>query len=383
MTHLSRRSLLLGSAAVASAALLPTAAVASATSTDLHLLRPTGPYPVGATSRYLRDTSRPDPWVSTVSARELMITIWYPTHDRRGSRWQYMTAEESRLFLEGKQYFDLPPDILSTVRTFAYAEAKPTGRPGSLPLVVLSPGYTQPRNSLSALAEDLASHGYVVVAIDHTYETYAVTFPDGRIAGCDTCSFDDDRTFFARLYEVRAADVSFVLDQLLGAQPVWSGGHLIDPSRIGMSGHSAGGASAIPAILRDPRIRAGIDMDGSSSGYVPPAPVTRPFMLLGTQSFHSPNGPDESWQRDWDLMAGWKRWITVAGTEHASFNDLALFGEQLGIDFGATTTGTRSTQITRRLNRAMFDRHLNHRPEPLLDRADPRYPEITIAATGG
>ncbi|MCP2327780.1 dienelactone hydrolase [Hamadaea flava] len=382
MTHLSRRSLILGSAAVASAALLP-ATAASATSSPLHLLRPTGPYAVGATARYVRDTSRSDPWVPSVPARELMITIWYPTRDRRGGRWAYMSAEESRLFIEGKQNFDLPLDILSTVRTFAYAEAKPMGRPRSLPLVVLSPGYTQPRNSLSALAEDLASHGYVVVAIDHTYETYAVTFPDGRVAGCDTCAFDDDRTFFARLYEVRAADVSFVLDQLLGAQPVWSGGHLIDPSRIGMSGHSAGGASAIPAILGDRRIRAGVNMDGSSTGYTPPAPVTRPFLLLGTQSFHSPNGPDASWQLDWDLMTGWKRWITVAGTEHASFNDLALFGEQLGIDFGATTTGTRSTQITRRLNRAMFDRHLRHRAEPLLDRADPRYPEITVAATGG
>jgi len=382
MTHISRRNLLLGTAAAASAALLPATAASAATST-LHLLKPTGPYAVGATARYVRDTSRPDPWVPSVTARELMITIWYPTTDRRGTAWEYMTAEESRLFLEGKHQTELPPDILSTVRTFAYADARPAGRRHSLPLVVLSPGYTQPRNSLSALAEDLASHGYVVVSVDHTYETYAVTFPDGRVAGCDTCAFDDDRTFFAKLYEVRAADVSFVVDQLTGPHPVWAGGHLIDPGRIGMSGHSAGGASSIPAMLRDPRIQAGIDMDGSSSGYVPPAELSRPFMFLGTQAHHSPGGPDVSWEVDWGLMTGWKRWITVAGTEHASFNDIALFVEQLGLDFGAATTGTRSTQITRRLNRAMFDRHLRHRPEPLLDRASARYPEVTIAASAG
>ena len=79
-------------------------------------------------------------------------------------------------------------------------------------------------------------------------------------------------------------------------------------------------------------------------------------------------------------MTGWKRWLVVAGTQHASFTDLAIFGEQLGIDFGATTTGTRSMQITRRYNLAMFDLHLRHRPQPLLDGPSPCYPEVTIAA---
>jgi hypothetical protein len=79
-------------------------------------------------------------------------------------------------------------------------------------------------------------------------------------------------------------------------------------------------------------------------------------------------------------MTGWKRWLVVAGTEHISFTDAALFLNQLGIDFGATTTGTRSTQITRRYNRAMFDLHLLHRPQPLLDRPSPLYPEVAIAA---
>jgi hypothetical protein len=79
-------------------------------------------------------------------------------------------------------------------------------------------------------------------------------------------------------------------------------------------------------------------------------------------------------------MTGWKRWLVVAGTQHASFTDMALFADQLGIDFGATTTGTRSTEITRRYNLAMFDLHLRHRPQPLLDGPSPGYPEVTIAA---
>jgi len=385
MAHFLRGRPVRAAVAVAAGLLLLTTNTASAAansapvaaSDTLHLLRPTGPNAVGTTSLYLKDASRPDPWVPERN-RELMVTVWYPTHARSGERAQYMTPEESRLFLEGKRLTDLAPDTLSTVRTNAYVDAKPGGRAHSLPLVILSPGYTQPRSSLSGLAEDLASHGYVVVAIDHTYETYAVSFPDGRIATCVACNLREDSAFFTKLDMGRAADVSFVLDQLTGPHPKWQGGELIDATRIGMSGHSAGGASAIVAMLKDARIDAGIDMDGTT--YIPATGLSRPFMFLGTQDHHSPGGRDISWDRDWNLMTGWKRWLVVAGTQHSSFNDLTLLADQLGIDIGATTTGARSMEITRRYTLAMFDLHLRHRPQPLLDRPSSRYPEVTIAA---
>jgi hypothetical protein len=381
MAHIPLRALVRAAVALATGLLVlaTTATAATAATTVPYLPRPTGPHAVGATSIYLKDTSRPDPWVPGLNARELMVTVWYPTDARHGKPEQYMTPEESRLFLQGKDLTDLPPEILSTVRTNAYAGARPAGRAHSLPLIVLSPGYTQPRNSLSSLAEDLASHGYVVVGIDHTYETYAVTFPDGRIATCASCEAGHDDAFWAKVNRGRAADVSFVLDRLTGPHPAWRGARLIDAARIGMSGHSAGGASSIPAMLNDHRIDAGIDMDGTTSDVIAPGVLSRPFMFLG-QPIHAPGGPDSSWDRDWKLMTGWKRWLLVAGTQHASFNDLAVFADELGIDFGATTTGARSMRITRQYNQAMFDLHLRHRPQPLLDGPSPRYPEVTIAA---
>ena len=378
MAHYLRGRLVRAAAVLVVGLLSLGATTAPATANDtLHLLRPTGSHAVGTTSIYLNDVSRPDPWVPGKS-RELMVTVWYPTRSPGGKKAQYLTPEESRLILaHSDEAASLPQDILSTVRTNAYVDAKPAGRAHSLPLVVLSPGYTQPRSSLSGLAEDLASHGYVVVAIDHTYETYAVTFPDGRIAPCAACAVDDDPAFFPKLNRSRAADVSFVLDQLTGPRPKWRGSALIDASRIGMSGHSAGGASAIVAMLNDPRIDAGIDMDGTT--YIPASGLSRPFMFIGAPH-HAPGGQDASWDRDWNLMTGWKRWLVVAGTQHASFNDLAIIADQLGIDFGATTTGTRSMVITRRYNRAMFDLHLRHQPQPLLRGPSTRYPEVAIAA---
>ena len=42
-----------------------------------------------------------------------------------------------------------------------------------------------------------------------------------------------------------------------------------------------------------------------------------------------------TWERDWELLTGWKRWLVVAGAVHASFTDLALLADQTGIDIGA------------------------------------------------
>jgi Platelet-activating factor acetylhydrolase, isoform II len=79
-----------------------------------------------------------------------------------------------------------------------------------------------------------------------------------------------------------------VLGELTGAHPAWPGGGLIDPSRIAMAGHSLGGASAIPAMLADSRIRAGIDMDGATHAPIPDEGLPRPFLFLGKQSSYTP-----------------------------------------------------------------------------------------------
>lgn len=73
-----------------------------------------------------------------------------------------MTATESELLLDEGGITGVPLDVLSTTRTNAFADARPAGHTRGLPLVVLSPGFTKPRTTLATLAEDLASHGYVV-----------------------------------------------------------------------------------------------------------------------------------------------------------------------------------------------------------------------------
>jgi dienelactone hydrolase len=361
------------------------------------LPEPTGPCPVGITSLWLTDTSRPDPWAEGVTARELMVSLWYPATPSDGPRAQYMTPAESELQLTSRGITGVPQDVLSTTRTNAVGDATPAGRQRGVPLVVLSPGFTNSRSALTALAEDLGSYGYVVAGIDHAYESHATAFPDGRVT---TCLARETRRrgegFWEKMVAGRAADVSFVLGELTGTHPAWSGAALIDPSRIAMAGHSAGGAATIAAMLADSRIRAGIDMDGATHARIPDDGLSRPFLFLGKRSNYTPGsggavapgtrdwkllrGAVTTWERDWRLLTGWKRWLLVAGAVHASFTDLALLADQVGIDIGAGLPGARSLDVTRAYVRAFFDQHLRGMPQSLLDQPSRRYPEVTFCS---
>lgn len=224
---------------------------------------------------------------------------------------------------------------------------------------------------LTALAEDLASRGYAVAGVDHNYEAIAITFPDGRTTECRACGSADGMGASRN----RAADVSFVIDRLTGPNPAWPGGRFIDRRRIAMVGHSLGGASTIAAMRSDHRIRAGINMDGRI--HIQPDGLDRPFLLLGAP-VHEPNGRDDSWDRAWSGLAGWKRWLTVDGAGHNAFTDHPLLAEQLGLPLpeGQTLPSARGTEITRTYVAAFVNRHLRAHPAPVLNHPSPTYPEV-------
>jgi dienelactone hydrolase len=356
--------------AAALALLGPATASASPPGVALSLPRPTGAHPVGTETLQLVDGTRTDPWVPAAGSRRLMVSLWYPALRPGGRPATYMTAQESALLLKAQGVTDVPPGTLSGVRTGAFTGAVPYGR--RHPLIVLSPGFSLPRSSLTSLGEDLASRGYVVAAIDHTYESAGTTFPDGHTTTCVACEQPQTPDLARKVVGGRVTDVSFVLDRLLGSG-AWKG--LIDPSRIGMAGHSIGGDSTAAATGGDSRIRAGINMDGTIN--TPISRLSRPFLLMGTEQTHTPDSvKDTSWREQWPHLTGWRRWITVAGTQHSSFTDLHPLADQLGIAFGTDISGARAVQLTRAYAGAFFDRALLHRSRPLLDGPSSRYPEV-------
>ncbi|MBD2835181.1 alpha/beta hydrolase [Streptomyces pratensis] len=289
---------------------LPGAAPTETAPGRLELPRPTGPYPVGAEVLHLTDHDRTDPWAPTATARELMVSLRYPARGGSGGGpAAYMSTEEARLMLAGRGLGDDAPAEVSSAVTHAGAGA--TGIQGRFPLVLLSPGLGNHRATLTSLAEDLASRGYVVASVDHAYESTGTVFPGGRMLTCRVCELlrplpvEEGHKLLKAVSTGRADDLSFVLNRLTGHRPAWHNSRMIDPHRIAVVGHSMGGNAAASAMLGDRRFDAGINMDGVFYDRIPAAGVDgRPFLMLGNPVDHHPGGPDSSWDEGWQGLDG-------------------------------------------------------------------------------
>lgn len=371
---LTRRSLL-GAAAAAAIAPMVVPGPAAAAPARLTLPAPTGPYPVGTVTRHLVDRSRVDPWQPSRPARELMIQLWYPArpgHDHPPAPW--MSPAVAALF---EQAQGIPPGTLTLPITHARVAAPVDRARCGRPVVLYSHGLYSDRSLGTVLVEELASHGYVVVAVDHTYDADHVEFPGGRVESF-AITGDIDDALIGKALAVRTADVRFVLDQLT----VLNAG-AFDLTRTGMVGHSLGGATAAAAMRADRRVRAGIDLDGSLL-----APATagtdRPFLLFGSDLGPGPDDP--SWDDFWASQHGWKRELALIGSTHTSFTDLetlmpqaapilGLTPDQVTEAIGALDPGL-AIRAQRDYVRAFFDLHLRHQDDRLLRRPTSRYPEI-------
>ncbi len=381
MFTFTRTTALVISGLLAAGTTAPAIAATNPDPATLEVAEPTGRHPVSTQTLHLVDRSRTDPWVPASGHRELMVTMTYPARSAQGRPATYTTPRESKalLDLEAEQGQPLPPevprDILSRVDVGATTEARIDRRRGGSPLVVLSPGFSLPRSSLTGLATELASRGFVVASVDHTYEAAGVELPDGRLARCEACDVED----YARIPRGRAKDVSFVLDRLLRPASRWS--RLIDEDRIGMAGHSIGGNASATTMARDKRIDAGVNLDGS---FFEPLhkKMHRPFLMMGTREMHKPRGGDRTWPAAYKRLTGERVWLTVAHSEHFSFVDYPALIDQLGLGQPASPLpGARALQVTRAYVGAFFDRHLRDKPSPLLDAPSKRYAEVTFHQT--
>ncbi|MFD9073228.1 alpha/beta hydrolase family protein [Streptomyces lasiicapitis] len=354
----------------------------------LKLPAPTGPHAVGRTSLHLVDHGRRDPWVPEAGARELLVTLYYPARKGTGTPAPYMTTEGARLFLENRGIEDVPAKVLAGTRTHTRTGAAPAR--GTYPLVVLSPGFQVPGTTLTGLAEDLTSRGYVVAVTDHAYEALGVAFPGKGILPCTACDKVDENTFEPAALG-RGHDLSYVLDALIGkrggkrdgkpggTRPLWRHAGMIDKSRVGMAGHSMGGAGTAAAMAKDARIRAGANLDGPFTGLGSGADLSgRPFLMMGAPDLHGPGGSDTTWGPAWDRLTGWKRWATLTGADHFAFTDLAPLAGQLGEDDPEGLPGRRASEITRAYTGAFFDQHLRGRPSPLLNGPSADHPEVVF-----
>ncbi|QDY75574.1 alpha/beta hydrolase family protein [Streptomyces qinzhouensis] len=350
---------------------------------QVELPRPTGPHTVGVSTLQLTESGRPDPWVPESGARQSMVTLHYPAAaGTGGGPRQYLTPDEARALVAHVGPDRLPAGSekpLSETRSWARQDARPVK--GKFPLVVLSPGFGGPRVSLTHLAEDLASRGYVVASVDHAYESAATTFPGRGMLPCVACvKTENGEVPYSDVSRGRAKDVSYLISRLTGPRSVWKHSAAIDARKIGMAGHSIGGASAAHTMATDSRVDAGVNMDGSFFIPIPDGGLDgRPFLLLGAGDSRPGTG-DGSWDAAWRKLAGWKRWLTVTGSEHDTFSDLPVLSEQLGAPGLPGLTGDRAAGINRVYLAAFLDRHLKGASRPVLNGPTAANPEVVFHA---
>jgi dienelactone hydrolase len=122
--------------------------------------------------------------------------------------------------------------------------------PGEHPLIVFSHYSGGNRTASSFLCRHLASHGYVVAAMDHS----EVVAPE--LAGRQGETSDERSARIGAIIASRVPDVRFLLDHLLGGSERATGDLDIDGTPIGLVGHSFGGWTALAAPDVEPRVGA-------------------------------------------------------------------------------------------------------------------------------
>jgi predicted dienelactone hydrolase len=350
---------------------------------QLTLPAPTGPYPVGTVPLHLVDNSRPDPVAGPGHHRELMASVWYPAQDvGRYPRAPWMSPAATQALLTSLGY---KADAALAPLTAGHVGAPVRRRGERLPVVVFSHGAHDHRSDTTVVVQELASHGYVVVTVDHTYDAVS-EFPDGRI----TVPLHDP----ALTPWDFATDIRFVLDRIddlaAGCNPDAEHRALpaglrgaLDPNRIGMFGWSKGATATALVMAEDPRIRAGLSFDGPMQAQPPTtADLDRPFMLM-TAEF--PRATQPSVAEFWSHLHGWRLNVQADGAAHASYADHQVLIPQLAKAVGmsdeelrariGTLDPARAVRIQKAYPLAFFDLHLRQRGH-LLDGPSADFPEV-------
>lgn len=182
-----------------------------------------GKYPVGVkTLAVVHEKQLNTQNFTAVQDRPLMLEVWYPAVDSAAGEplatYENVTRLHKPFSLLGASHRDAAPQTSA-----------------QFPLVVLSHGYTGYRTIMYYLGEHLASHGYVVVGIDHTDSTTGdVDFVTSGFSGFPSTLIN------------RARDQQFVLDHF--SQSDSALGKIIDTEHAAVIGYSMGGFGAINTI---------------------------------------------------------------------------------------------------------------------------------------
>jgi predicted dienelactone hydrolase len=357
-------------------------------------VQPDGPYAVGTREYDWIDTSRAEPYTRrNDDRRHVLVQIWYPAVQTPGDTARYL--------LRPDDFASRPGAFLAKkARTNSVLDAE-LAADSVFPVLLYNHGGSWTRWSATFATEWLASHGYVVVSVEHFGFNQSVKYGDGTPFTSDTLGFPattgddaaDARQAWAFLedpvFKIWKADARFALDQLetLNREHGPFQGRL-DLTRVGAFGWSFGGALAVQLSKDDPRIVAAIDQDGQLFDDVRQLGTTRPVLQMHHGVDDAMLYPEKDREAVRSLMretegydsaaraASTGDWysLTIAGTDHGNFSDLALFLKQPE----GRTDPRRTHEIINAYTLAFFDQYIRGKPSELLGAGSPPFAEAKL-----
>jgi dienelactone hydrolase len=349
-----RRQLVVALTALSLAAVIALGAMYA----QLELPGPSGGHPVGRATYLWADDSRID--AMSGKPREVGIVAWYPAQPGSGVRADYvpdLEAVREGLVASG-ELSALEAAGLRVVRGHARQDAALALSPNPFPIVLFSPGNATNVEFYAAFAEELASHGYVVVGINHPYQVTAMLLSEGRVAvyAGDEAAGQQSRLDSAiQRVDERVRDLQFVTERLEATpEPLFAG--RIDLSRVGAMGHSLGGVAAAEfCALPGSVVVACLNLDGVQAGgpfavRPEPVPPAKPFMFLTKEATLHP-ALESLFERAGRRAVR----VTLPEAQHDEFADGPMFRPAF-TPFGASARDV--VVVARGFARAFFDIHL-------------------------
>jgi len=314
----------------------------------IDLPAPTGSFAVGTFTHEWRDLEREDDFVTDREYLAAAFTVWYPAEP--------VPAEAERAA------YDPQHDALLTALEHSFAGVPISTLRERYPVVLLSPGGNVSRRAHTALAEELASHGYVVCAVSHPYSGLDLIAGELHASHSRWDSIDGDDEAARRADEALcdhlAADSSRALDRLteLAAAPGNPLANRVATSRVAILGHSRGGSTVGRACSRDARFRAAIVLDNIGPDQESEAGLDQPHLTMRTDAARRWNAEGIDALRVYlslNRTAGYE--VVIQGAAHMSFTDIPF---AVPDSVRGSLATERVHELTSLLVRAFLARHL-------------------------
>lgn len=256
-----------------------------------------GSYAIGTTLIELKDSSRKETYSNNPNdVRSLMIRIWFPAQATNTKTKPFYALSDEipyiapQLALQNNIPEWLAKIMLRGIKTHASVDAPLSIEQPTFPVILFSHGLLGPaRDFYTSIIEEIVSHGYIIIAIDHAYLSWATVYPDGRAVTSaelgekfERMAAKDQYAFQNEAMKVYIDDIRFVLDQLslINNNPQTIFYNRLDLNHIGIMGHSGGGTAAIETCRVDKRCKAAVDLDGWFDQAIEWEPLNVPLLLM-------------------------------------------------------------------------------------------------------